>query len=89
MKSKLAILVLLSSAPWADAATTVPTLMSYQGRVTDSAGVAIGSTAAAGHTKLSSQRCLPSKVVPLSSNSLAVPGGRQNHTLIFRFRRYL
>ena len=46
MKSKLAILVLLSSAPWADAATTVPTLMSYQGRVTDSAGVAIGSTAA-------------------------------------------
>ena len=46
MKSKLAILVLLSSAPWADAATTVPKLMSYQGRVTDSAGVAIGSTAA-------------------------------------------
>ena len=50
MKSKLAILVLLSSAPWADAATTVPTLMSYQGRVTDSAGVAIGSTAAVNRT---------------------------------------
>ena len=29
MKAKLAILVLLSSAPWGDAATTVPTLMSY------------------------------------------------------------
>ena len=50
MKAKLAILVLLSSAPWADAATTVPKLMSYQGRVTDSAGVAIGSTAAVNRT---------------------------------------
>jgi hypothetical protein len=46
MKAKLAILVLLSSAPWVAAESTVPKLMSYQGRVTDSAGVAIGSTAA-------------------------------------------
>lgn len=46
MKAELAILVLLSSAPWVAAQSTVPKLMSYQGRVTDSAGVAIGSTAA-------------------------------------------
>ncbi len=46
MKAKLAILVLLSSVPWVAAESTVPKLMSYQGRVTDSAGVAIGSTAA-------------------------------------------
>ena len=46
MKAKISILVMLSAAPWVDAASTVPKLMSYQGRVTDSAGVAIGSTAA-------------------------------------------
>ena len=50
MKAKLAILVLLSSAPWVAAESTVPKLMSYQGRVTDSAGVAIGSTAAVNRT---------------------------------------
>lgn len=50
MKAKLAILVLLSAAPWAYAASTVPKLMSYQGRVTDSAGVAIGNTAAVNRT---------------------------------------
>lgn len=46
MKAKIAILVLLSSAPWVSAESTVPKLMSYQGRVTDSAGTAIGSTTA-------------------------------------------
>lgn len=50
MKAKLAILVLLSAAPWVYAGSTVPKLMSYQGRVTDSAGVAIGSTAAVNRT---------------------------------------
>ncbi|MEY4242852.1 MAG: hypothetical protein RLZZ245_437, partial [Verrucomicrobiota bacterium] len=50
MKAKLAILVLLSSAPWLAAESTVPKLMSYQGRVTDSAGVAIGNTAAVNRT---------------------------------------
>jgi hypothetical protein len=50
MKAKLAILVLLSSAPWLAAESTVPKLMSYQGRVTDSAGVVIGNTAAVNRT---------------------------------------
>lgn len=46
MKAQIAILALLSTAVWVRAQSTVPLLMSYQGRVTDSAGVAIGSTAA-------------------------------------------
>ncbi|NQX02334.1 tail fiber domain-containing protein [bacterium] len=60
MKAKLAILVLLSAAPWTYAASTVPKLMSYQGRVTDSAGVAIGSTAAVNRTVTFSLYASPS-----------------------------
>lgn len=46
MKAKLVSLILLSSAPWVYAESTVPKLMSYQGRVTDSAGELIGKNAA-------------------------------------------
>ena len=53
MKAKFAIfaiLVLLYSAPWGSAESTVPKLMSYQGRVTDSAGTAIGNSAPVNRT---------------------------------------
>ncbi|MBU6327345.1 MAG: tail fiber domain-containing protein [Verrucomicrobia bacterium] len=50
MKAKIAILALLSSAPWVSAESTVPKLMSYQGRVTDSAGIAIGNSAPVNRT---------------------------------------
>jgi len=50
MKAKIAILALLSSAPWVSAESTVPKLMSYQGRVTDSAGTAIGNSAPVNRT---------------------------------------
>ena len=60
MKAKLAILVLLSAAPWVYAGSTVPKLMSYQGRVTDSAGVAIGNTAAVNRTVTFSLYASPS-----------------------------
>jgi len=46
MKAKLVSLILLSSSPWLAAESTVPKLMSYQGRVTDSAGELIGRNAA-------------------------------------------
>ncbi len=45
MKANIAILILLSSTTWVFAGSTVPKLMSYQGRVTDSSGTAIGNTA--------------------------------------------
>jgi hypothetical protein len=78
MKAKIAILVLLSAAPWVDAASTVPKLMSYQGRVTDSAGVAIGSTAAVNRTVTFSLYASPSGDSDLSyreTQTVTISGG--------------
>jgi hypothetical protein len=77
MKAKLAILVLLSAAPWVYAGSTVPKLMSYQGRVTDSAGVAIGNTAAVNRTVTFSLYASPSGTEPSyrETQTVTISGG--------------
>ncbi len=72
MKSKFTALFLLLAAPLLHAQAT-PSLMSYQGRVTDAAGVLIGNTTPA-------NRSVIFKLYSASSGGSALPGALFTYT---------